>query len=346
MKKSILTIACVLMTLFVSHAQDIIVLKSAEEIQSRVISITPDAVTYKRWSNLNGPTYTIIKKDIFYIKYENGEKDIMQEGSNVSSSAKKSKKEKDNNQPRINASKLSKDWNISYKGEVNVGFNITGENCNWDFRFIDNLDTGNNLYGTKEAIPTILSRPLFETTHGVNIGNYFFIGGGAGLQYYYGSLKSMKQLIYTVDEERWDAIMVPIYANVKFVYPIKDKLFPFVSLSLGYTAACHSSINCKISIETESGTLYTPTTSYENFKQKLQGGFYCDFGAGLKIGMVNFSVGLQHQRLNIIEQYSNTIVSYDYKADSNNYEKSVINDEEIKLKTKINSFYIKVGINF
>ena len=144
-----------------------------------------------------------------------------------------------------------------------------------------------------------------------------------------------------------DAVLGLLVAKYIYeTYPIKDKLFPFVSLSLGYTAACHSSINWKISNETESGTLYTPTTSYENFKQKLQGGFYCDFGAGLKIGMVNFSVGLQHQRLNIIEQYSNTIVSYDYKADSNNYEKSVVNDEEIKLKTKINSFYIKVGINF
>lgn len=78
MKKFILLVGCIVST-FVVCAQDVIVLKNANEIQAKVISITPDAVTYKRWNNLEGPSYTIVKSDIFYIKYANGEKDIIQE---------------------------------------------------------------------------------------------------------------------------------------------------------------------------------------------------------------------------------------------------------------------------
>lgn len=73
----------VLFTLFVVisstiMAQDLIVLKDATEVQAKVTAITEESVTYKRWSNLEGPTYTISKANVFYIKYANGEKDIMQ----------------------------------------------------------------------------------------------------------------------------------------------------------------------------------------------------------------------------------------------------------------------------
>ncbi|MDR1197668.1 MAG: hypothetical protein LBK94_01470 [Prevotellaceae bacterium] len=67
-------------TLFVSvsaaTAQDIITLKSAEEIKAKVQEIGTDNVKYKKYDNLNGPTYTLVKSDIFMIKYENGEKEV------------------------------------------------------------------------------------------------------------------------------------------------------------------------------------------------------------------------------------------------------------------------------
>ena len=62
----------------ITHAQDIIVLNNADEIQAKVTAIDQQSVTYKKWSNLEGPTYTMPKSEIFYIKYANGEKDIMQ----------------------------------------------------------------------------------------------------------------------------------------------------------------------------------------------------------------------------------------------------------------------------
>jgi hypothetical protein len=75
--KKVLLLAIFVMASFVVKAQDVIVLQSAEEIQAKITSITQDAVTYKRWSNLEGPSYTIDKSQVFYIKYQNGEKDVM-----------------------------------------------------------------------------------------------------------------------------------------------------------------------------------------------------------------------------------------------------------------------------
>lgn len=78
MKRVLLFALCAMCCTMV-QAQDLIVLRSADDIQAKVTAITPESVTYKRWSNLEGPTYTIAKSDIFYIKYANGEKDVMQE---------------------------------------------------------------------------------------------------------------------------------------------------------------------------------------------------------------------------------------------------------------------------
>jgi hypothetical protein len=75
--KRLILFAILFIVSYAAKAQDIIVMRNADEVMAKVTSITQDQVTYKRWSNLDGPTYTISKSQIFYIKYENGEKDLM-----------------------------------------------------------------------------------------------------------------------------------------------------------------------------------------------------------------------------------------------------------------------------
>ncbi|MDR1437235.1 MAG: porin family protein [Candidatus Symbiothrix sp.] len=67
-----------LLTLIVSFAkaQDIITLKSGDDVRAKVTEIGTSEVKYKQFSNLSGPTYTIRKSEIFRIKYENGEVEI------------------------------------------------------------------------------------------------------------------------------------------------------------------------------------------------------------------------------------------------------------------------------
>jgi hypothetical protein len=62
-----------------ANAQDIIVKRdaSAEEIKAKVIEIGETNISYRKWANLEGPIYTIKKSEVFFIRYENGEKDVI-----------------------------------------------------------------------------------------------------------------------------------------------------------------------------------------------------------------------------------------------------------------------------
>lgn len=64
---------------FTVFSQDVIILKSGDEIQAKVEEIKPDVVTYRKYENLQGPLYTIEKSKIFMIKYANGSKDLFPE---------------------------------------------------------------------------------------------------------------------------------------------------------------------------------------------------------------------------------------------------------------------------
>lgn len=74
MKKTI----CFLIALLATKAfpQDVIVKKDGTTILSKVIEITDySKVKYKKWTNQEGPLYTIAIDDILSINYENGEKE-------------------------------------------------------------------------------------------------------------------------------------------------------------------------------------------------------------------------------------------------------------------------------
>ncbi len=79
MKKQLYSLTLVLMLISLYHgaySQDIIVKKSGDEIQAKVTDIELETVKYKMSNNISGPTYTILKSDVFMIKYENGTKDV------------------------------------------------------------------------------------------------------------------------------------------------------------------------------------------------------------------------------------------------------------------------------
>jgi hypothetical protein len=47
-------------------------MKSGEVIQAKVIEINTEEVKYKKFDNLTGPLYSILKSELSIIKYENG----------------------------------------------------------------------------------------------------------------------------------------------------------------------------------------------------------------------------------------------------------------------------------
>lgn len=61
---------------FPTLSQDIIILKTGDELQSIVHEIDIDVIKYKKFENQEGPLYTIEKSKVFMIKYANGTKDV------------------------------------------------------------------------------------------------------------------------------------------------------------------------------------------------------------------------------------------------------------------------------
>ncbi len=58
---------------FTVFAQDIIVTKDSKKITGKILEVNTDNIKYKNWKNSEGPVYTLLKKDIVSILYENGE---------------------------------------------------------------------------------------------------------------------------------------------------------------------------------------------------------------------------------------------------------------------------------
>ena len=226
------------------------------------------------------------------------------------------------------------DWTPKYKGEVNIGYTVAGQKFKFDY-YAENSD-GEFEDGVLGKYKTDFSRPIFETIHGVEVGPYFFVGAGLGLQYYCGKLKEFYYLAEDAAEinetkpsKRWNAVMLPIFADVKLMYPVNKDFTPFLNLGLGGTIGCYSSVNCT---EVDSLTLSGVRYSYE-IDQKARGGFYCDFGAGIRYKLLNFSLGLQHQVVKLVLNDKISSLGETYS-------------EKMVTKTAINSFYVKVGVNF
>ena len=80
MKKILFIFVCTLI-IGTTSAQDIILKKNADEIPAKILKVGNTEIEYKKWNNLDGPTYTIATNDIFIIKYQNGSKDIISANS-------------------------------------------------------------------------------------------------------------------------------------------------------------------------------------------------------------------------------------------------------------------------
>ena len=57
-------------------AQDIITMKDGTDIQAKVLEVGQNEISYKKVSNLEGPTYKMGIADILMITYQNGEREM------------------------------------------------------------------------------------------------------------------------------------------------------------------------------------------------------------------------------------------------------------------------------
>jgi len=64
-----------------ASGQDIITKLDGSELPSKILEVGIDEIRYKDHSNLDGPVYVIRKAEVFMIKYQNGTKEVINQGA-------------------------------------------------------------------------------------------------------------------------------------------------------------------------------------------------------------------------------------------------------------------------
>lgn len=83
----LMALAAMCMSGYYVSAQDFIVKKDGSVIQAKVTKIGTSEVEYKKWSNQDGPMYSVAVADILAINFQNGEKETFENVSAGSSQA-------------------------------------------------------------------------------------------------------------------------------------------------------------------------------------------------------------------------------------------------------------------
>ena|SRR5258706_131157 len=79
MKKSTLFSLAFIFGVIMCFSQDIITMKTGEDILAKISEIGPTEIKYKKFDNLDGPLYTLLKSEILMIRYENGTNNVFKE---------------------------------------------------------------------------------------------------------------------------------------------------------------------------------------------------------------------------------------------------------------------------
>ncbi|MCB9204054.1 MAG: hypothetical protein H6603_03655 [Flavobacteriales bacterium] len=90
MKHTLLTLSLCLASIL-SFSQDMIIMRNADEVEAKVLEINDNEVKYKKYSNPDGPTYTVDRDFIFMIKYANGEKEVFNTDNSANEQPDKAK---------------------------------------------------------------------------------------------------------------------------------------------------------------------------------------------------------------------------------------------------------------
>ena len=85
--KSVFILFCLVNTISVMYAQDVIFKRNGDEINAKVLVVGIKEVKYKEIENESDSIYTLAKSDIFMIKYENGTKDVFRDADSRVKSA-------------------------------------------------------------------------------------------------------------------------------------------------------------------------------------------------------------------------------------------------------------------
>ena len=83
MKRFLLFLLLLTLTAISTQAQDLLTKQNGEELQVKVLELTPTEVRYKRTDNPDGPLISVRRSDVFMIRYANGTKEVLGPNQNA-----------------------------------------------------------------------------------------------------------------------------------------------------------------------------------------------------------------------------------------------------------------------
>jgi hypothetical protein len=266
MKKLLLALVAIVGLSLSAVAQDVIVLKNAEEVQAKVESIGLQEVVYRKSDNLEGPTYAIAKSEVLFIKYANGKKDVFVAQETPS--------------PRPKFCARQEDFNKKLQGYIYLDMDFAKK--------IHSISTSSISLSTDGK----LGVPALSVSLGSRISKYLYIGGGIGWRNnFYDQTESWNDYIYgscqTVSTYWYNNINVT--ADLKLYYPTKCGLYPRFDLSFGPSIGGYYSRVRSFSEESgKKENISEPTNDY-----KCGAGIYLSMGVGFDYSRVSFGIGYQ-----------------------------------------------------
>ena len=85
MKKFTFSIMLIMLSALLAQGQDLITKVNGEDIYAKIIEVGQSEIKYKRFDNLEGPIFTVAKREVLMVRYENGTKDIFSTERSASS---------------------------------------------------------------------------------------------------------------------------------------------------------------------------------------------------------------------------------------------------------------------
>lgn len=156
--KKILFLIAFATSSFILNAQDVLVHKSGEVENVKVLEVSPTKVKYKKSNNPDGPTYIEKRSNLYSIKYQNGEVQTFKEGDNQNDIyhyyAKYGKEKKFIHEADLF---IGTGWGLGYqlRREFNpyVGWNIVGLSYMSDYTYLGDYCINLKLLGVRGNTP-------------------------------------------------------------------------------------------------------------------------------------------------------------------------------------------------
>jgi hypothetical protein len=166
----ILLASCLPTSLF---SQDLIVLKNADEIKSKVVEITDISVKYRKWENMNGPIYNLNLREVLFIRYENGTKEVINQEPTETTAIKPTSTKVVTDKTESIEHKKKRSWlrlswefaNLSYFGSNITSLGVNNIKFISDFGYNNRMDIGIRLYEKNNVESGININPINFSIH-------------------------------------------------------------------------------------------------------------------------------------------------------------------------------------